>query len=244
MALQQLGVGGVADGIEQAPDGQIFRGACGPVPQADGTEPVLAHGCQHLPVPVHCDGGIGQDPVRHGGTGAQSVAAHDQVHLAAVFGQIDGLLTGRITATDHGQLLLAELGRGPVADGTGTDAPAPEAFLIGDAEPVGTGPRRQDQGVGPDGFAFRGDQPVGPHGKVQRLRIGFQQLGPPAQGLGLAAVHQLRSQDAVGEAGIVLDVGGGHQLAPGDATPLETGDQQGGQVGPGGIDGSCVAGGT
>ena len=62
-----------------------------------------------------------------------------------------------------------------------------------------------------------------------------------AFGLGLHPVHQLGAEDAIRETGKIFHMGGGHQLTPRDATVLEARDQEGGQVGAGGIDGSGVA---
>ena len=61
--------------------------------------------------------------------------------------------------------------------------------------------------------------------------------------MGPHPVHQIGAQDPIGEAGEILHIGGGHQLATGDAAGLEARDQQGAEVGPGGIDGGGVAGG-
>ena len=60
------------------------------------------------------------------------------------------------------------------------------------------------------------------------------------QGLGLHLLHQPGALDGLGEAGIVLDVGGDGQLAAG----LETGDDDGVQRGAGGVDGGGPAGGA
>ena len=54
------------------------------------------------------------------------------MHLAAVFREINGLFTGGITAPQHRQLLLAELGGGTVTDGAGTDAFVPIVLFPGD----------------------------------------------------------------------------------------------------------------
>ena len=163
------------------------------------------------------------------------------MHLAAVFGEIHRLFAGGITATHHGQFGLTELGGGAIADGAGADALTPEQLFAGQPKSVGTGAGRQDQGLGLDGLAFGGDQ-VGPLGEVDGSGIGLHQAGAPAHGLGFHLVHQLRAEDAVGKARIVFNVGGGHQLAAGNAAVLKAGDQQGAQVGPGGVDGCGVAG--
>ena len=64
--------------------------------------------------------------------------------------------------------------------------------------------------------------------------------GAKARRLRLEVLHHLRAHDAMREAGEVLDLAGDGQLA----TWLPTGEQYGGQVGAGRIDGSGVASGA
>ena len=66
------------------------------------------------------------------------------------------------------------------------------------------------------------------------------QLGAHVLGLGAHLVHQPGALDHVGEARIVLHVGGDGQLAAG----LHARDQHGLQQGAGGVDGGGVAGGS
>ena len=113
---------------------------------------------------------------------------------------------------------------------------------MGQAEPVGAGAGGQDQGLGFDHLAFHREA-IGPLAQVDRIGVSLDQAGAPAHGLGPHPVHQVGAQDPVGEAGEILHIGGGHQLAAGDAARLEARDQQGAEVGPGGIDGGGVASG-
>ena len=247
LALQQAGVGGVADGIEQPPHGQVLGAASDSVPQDDRAQPVgiaCRSSSRHIhqfAVPMQADRRIGQHPIGHGGTGPKPITAHDQMHVASVLGEVDRFLAGGITPPNYSQLLAAKLGGGAVTDGAGADPAAPEALLLGQMKSVRTGASRQDEGMGVDGLGFAGVDAERTHAEINPIGIGLNQMGPPTDGLGLHAVHQLRSQDAVGEAGVVLHVGGGHQLAPGDASGLEAGDQQGIEVGPGRVDGGGVA---
>ncbi len=64
--------------------------------------------------------------------------------------------------------------------------------------------------------------------------------GADMGGLGFHLLHQPRALDDVGEPGVVLDVGGDHELAAG----LHSGHQDRRQAGTGGIDGGGVAGGA
>ena len=69
-------------------------------------------------------------------------------------------------------------------------------------------------------------------------------LGAEASGLVPHAHHQLRAQDALGEAGEVLDLGGEHELAA-RLVARRRGlalDHERRQVGPGGVDGGGEAG--
>ena len=67
---------------------------------------------------------------------------------------------------------------------------------------------------------------------------------PPADGLGLDPVHQLGAEDSIGEAGEVLDMGGGHQLTARDSAVLKTRDHHRAEVGPCCVDRCGVAGGA
>ena len=77
--------------------------------------------------------------------------------------------------------------------------------------------------MGADGLAFH-LQPIGALGQVDGFSIGFDQPSAPTHRLGLHAIHQLRAKDAVWEAREVFHMGGGHQLATGDAAVLVAGD--------------------
>ena len=115
------------------------------VTETQAGEPLVgAVGVGHLAVPVHRDRRVGQNAVGHGPAGAQLVAPHDQMHVAAVFSEIHGLLTGGVTAAHHRQLLAAELGRGAIADGAGADARILEALFARQAEAVGAGAGGED----------------------------------------------------------------------------------------------------
>ena len=113
---------------------------------------------------------------------------------------------------------------------------------MGQAEAVGTGARGQNQGLGFDHPAFHRDA-IGPLAQVDRIGVSLDQARAPTHGLGPHPVHQIGAEDPIGEAGEILHIGGGHQLAPGDAARLKTRDQQGAEVGPGGIDRGGVASG-
>ena len=79
--------------------------------------------------------------------------------------------------------------------------------------------------------------PNGRLGEVDPVDVGGHELRAEAGGLLADLHHQLGPEDAVGEAGEVLDVGGEHQL-PAGADAL---DDDRVQVGPGGVDGGGQA---
>ena len=78
----------------------------------------------------------------------------------------------------------------------------------------------------------------GVDGEVDLVDVGGDELGAEALGLLAELRHEVGTDDAVGEARVVLDVGGQHQLAAG----LQTLDDERLQVGPGGVDGGREAG--
>ena len=127
----QARIGGVTNRVEEPLHGQGLLLATGCMTQLNRFEPVATGHIDQILVPVHADGGIGQHPIGHGLAGPQCIAAHDQMDLAAIFREIDRLLAGRIAAANHGQFGVAELGRGPIANGAGTDAPAPKILFMG-----------------------------------------------------------------------------------------------------------------
>ena len=91
----------------------------------------------------------------------------------------------------------------------------------------------------------------GPHaeGAIGQIDLGGlagDELCPEARRLVPEAAHEIGSEDAVDEAGVVLDLGGEHQLAAGLVARggrLAL-DDEGPQVGPGGVDGGGEAGGA
>ena len=81
------------------------------------------------------------------------------------------------------------------------------------------------------------------NGRVEKSTLGDQVVddaGADMGGLGLHLLHQPGALDDVGEARVVFDVGGDHELTAG----LHAGHQDGRQVGARGIDRGGVAGGA
>jgi hypothetical protein len=115
----------------------------------------------------------------------------------------------------------------------------PEQAGLGvQAEHPGRGARGDDDGASPE------LPPLGPHAErrgreIDPLGVGRDVLGAEAGRLGAELLHQLGAHDPVGETGIVLDIGGEHELPAGAGEPL---DDQRVQVGTGGVDGGGQAG--
>ena len=190
----------------------------------------IAQHLLHHRVPDEGHLGVGLGPLLHDLGGAQLVAAVDQRDLAPEPGEVDRLLQRRVAAADHGDLLAPE--EEPVAGGAGRDAVTHQAALRLQAEVLGRGAGGDDDGAGAMLLPRVVHQPEGPPGEV-----GFHD--PPlkaarAEALGLLAeeVHQLRTLDAVGEAGVVLHLGGDGQLSAG----LDAFEDQGIEVRPRGVD--------
>ena len=209
------------DGVDQGEAGQLVVA----VERVDGG------------VPGELDLRVGEGTLLHDLGGAQLVAAVDQRHLRAEAGQERRLLERGVTAADDRDVLVAE--EEAVAGRAPGDAVAGEPVLVGDPELAVARAGGQDHGAG----AVLGAGAVGDHldvaGQVDLRDVVGDQLGAEALGLGTHLVHQLRTHDAVAEAGVVLDLGGGHQRAAGRHGPLE---HQGGEVRAGGVHGGRVAG--
>src|SRR5579859_491484 len=159
--------------------------------------------------------------------------------LRRILGQEERFFHSGIAAADDGQLAITE--ERTVAGGAAAYTPPLEALLVGQAEPFGAGPRGDDDGTG----AILGLCRARLDPNLERLlreihldNIARDHLGAEAAGLRLEFVHHIRAKDAILEARVVLDIAGDHELA---ASLLALNDE-GAQVGTGGIDGRRVAG--
>ena len=161
----------------------------------------------------------------------------DERDAAGEAGQEGGLLHGRVAAADHGDVLVAE--EEAVAGGAGADPHAEQGVLAGDAEMTGRGTHGQDDRAGVMGFVADGDG-LDRSGQVDRVDVFHAQVGAEAQGLLTHLIHQFGAHDAVFEAGVVLDLGGGHQRA----AELAALEDQGLELGARGVHGGGVTGRT
>ena len=196
--------------------------------------------------------GVGCETARVGLGGAQEVLAHEHGHLGRLLGEVNALLDRRVTTSDHDQRLLAEDRQAAVAHGACGDTVAPVLLLAGQVQTSGFRAGGDDDAVGGVGLLL--EVVIVAHGVQPELeRTGAQvdlangladDLG--AAGLALCAhlVHKGGTLD-LGEAGEVLDlVGGGELAAGGDAEGEEALVHDGLEVGARGVDGGGVAGGA
>lgn len=219
LALDQVGGGVVADGVEEAVclDGLLLAGD-------DVLDDEVAHQALVVAldlggdgVEAHGDLGVLEQARGHGLAGAQLVAADQHGDVGAVLCQEGGLLGGGVTAANDEERLVAEDGHGAVAHGAGGDAVLPVLVLAGEVQAPGRGARGDDDGVGRVGLVRveLGAEGEGPLGEVQLGDGVGDDFGAEALRLGAHVVHELLAHDALGEAGEVFDFGRGGELAAG-----------------------------
>jgi hypothetical protein len=180
---------------------------------------------------------VGAGALKHDPGGAEFLAAVDQDDAAGEPGQEGGFLHRRVTAADHGDVLVAE--EEPVTGGTGAYAHADQCFLTGHAKVPGGRAHRKDDGACLIRLVADGD---GLDGPVQGdlVDVLHPQIRAEAQRLLTHLIHQFGSGDALAEAGVVLHLGGGHQ----GATELGAFEHQRFELSAGRVDGGRVAGRT
>ena len=153
-------------------------------------------------------------------------------------GQEQRFLDSGVAAADHDDFLVAV--EEAVAGGAGRDAEAAEFLLGGKIEPLGLSAGGDDQRLGKidlAGFAFE------PERTCRQVDLGdmvIDDAGADMLGLLLHLLHEPGALDDIGEAGIILDIGGDGQLAAG----LDALDHDRLQHGARGIDCSRVSGGA
>ncbi len=145
-AFDQVRVGTVADGDEEARHGQLAGLAGDRVLGRERGHGVLAEhiGDDRVPVDGHLR--MLQHAVLHHLRGAQLVAPVEQVDGAGEARQEERFLHGRVAAAHDGDLLVAE--KGAVAGGARRDAAPEQALLVVQPQVLRRGARRQDDGVG------------------------------------------------------------------------------------------------
>jgi len=135
---------------------------------------------------------------------------HEHRHLVGEAGQEDRLLERGVAAADHRDLAAAE--EEAVARRAGGHPTSSELLLGRQSEPQGRCARGHDDRIRAvlvvaDPYAERA------RAEIHARRVPLDDDRAEALGLGAEHAHQLRSLDPFGEAGIVFDFRGDHQLA-------------------------------
>src|SRR5581483_10140385 len=175
---------------------------------------------------------------------AQIVAAVDDGDLGGVLGEVRGLLHRRVAAADDEDVLVAK--EEAVARGARGDAVALELLLRRDVEPLGHRAGGDDQRVAGDGYVLDtgdGDGEL-PLLQIDLLDVALHEPGTEALGLRAKRLHQIGPEDPLGEAGIVLHVGGVDQLPARRTAALKPFDDQRRDGGARGVDGGGEPGRT
>ena len=188
-------------------------------------------------VPAHLDLGIVQCPILHDLRCPQLIAPMDQGDLGGELGQEAGLLDGTVSAAHDSDLLAPEE---ETVAGRAGGQPVAEQMLLGhETEHQRLRAGRHDDRVRLVDIVADPDLERTLR-EIDGRRLGRQELGAETQRLLAEVDHQLRTHDAGGKAGIVLDLGGEHQLAArliAGAARL-TFDDERREVGASGVDGS------
>lgn len=239
----------MADGIEEATglEGLLLAGLDIPDNQVAHEALVVTLDLDACRVPLDGDVLVVLEPLGHDVAGPEHVPADEHSHVAGISGQEHGLFGGRVTTANDDQVLFPEDGGGAVAYGTGRDAIVPVLVLARKVQAAGNGAGGKDDSVGGVlgvGVPLGGEL-KGPLGEVQLGDGLADYLCAEALGLLPHGIHELATHYSVGEAGEVLDVGGGGQLAAGgDAVGHEALVEGGLNIGSGQVDGGGVGGGA
>ncbi len=186
-------------------------------------------------IPDDLDLGVLEQAVLQDLLRAEVVAPMDDGDALGEVGQEDRFLDGGVaSADDHHFLALVEEA---VAGGAGRDAVAFEVLFRGDAEPARLGAGADDQRVARIGVAGLALEHKGAPLQIDLGDLVHDDFGADMLGLGAHLLHEPRPLDDIGEARVVLDVGGDGKLA----ARLRALDQQGVQHGARRVDGGRVA---
>ena len=140
----------------------------------------------------------------------EPVAAMDHRHLRGEVRQVERLLHRRVAAADHGDVLAAE--EEPVAGGAGGHAEARQLPLARDAEPARLGAGRDHHGVAEIGVARIAHGAERPRGEVHARHHVLHHLGADMARLGAELLHEPGPLHRLGEARVVLHIGGDGEL--------------------------------
>ena len=164
-------------------------------------------------VPDHLDLGMLEQPLLQDALGAEVIAAMHDGHLRGEVGEEQRFLDRGVAAADHDDFLAAI--EKSVAGRAGRHAKALEFLFRRHAEPARLRAGGENDGFGEIDVAAVAGQPERP---LREIELGDEigdDLGADMGGLLLHLLHQPRALDDVGEARIVLHVGGDGELAAG-----------------------------
>ena len=187
-------------------------------------------------VPDEPDLRVVERPLGHDLRGPERVPAVDHVDGGGETGEEEGLFHGGVAAADHRHFPAAV--ERSVAGGAGRDAAVQELLLRGEAEPAGAGAGGDDHRVGGVRGSGGGHRER-PRREVHGVGVHLADLGAEPLGLAAEEVHHFVAGDAVGEARVVLHVGGEHELAARQAdvgVHPRSGQQQRLEFGAGGVE--------
>src|SRR5579864_8656013 len=153
-------------------------------------------------------------------------------HFLAEASQKQRLFHRRVAPADDDD--IAVLKKRSVAGGAARHTSSPQAGFVVKTEPDGGGTGSDDYRVRSEFFV------VDPDAQRRACKVNFGDvevvdLGAEARGLLAKTLHQFGSHYALWEAGIVLDIGGQHQLA----AIQPTGEQQRSKVCTRRVNGGC-----
>ena len=237
LAFENIGVGFMADGDENAFDDDVFGSAVIVFQTSTGDAAFVAQDFVQIAVELEDDFAFFNalhEFVHHDFFGAEAVAAMNQGDGVGDVGEVKGFFYGSIAAADDGHVLLfieetvAGRASGYAFTGKGLFAGQPQIF--------GGCAGGDDQGVAGvlTHVAFKGEGTVL---QIDGVDLVENHFGAEAFGVSKEARHQFRTLYAFSVSGPVVDFGGGHQLS----ALFDTGNDDGLEVGAGGIDGGGVA---
>ncbi len=137
------------------------------------------------------------------GRGAQLVATMHQIHLVANTGKVDDVGCGRVAASYHHHVFIAE--EVAIAGGAVGDAATAQLLFVGQPQLSCHRARGHDNRAGEIG-AKGGGQLVGLGGKVHRGDVFHNESGAERAGLLVHVPGQLEAAGGARVAGIVLQM--------------------------------------
>ncbi len=223
LSFEQGGVGGVADGDEQAGHGEPLCCATGERAQTHTVHAMLI--AQHFidrVVPDHrhpARGHFAKQPLLQDLLRTQLVAPVHERDVLRDVRQIQRLLDRGVAAAHHRDALVAK--EEAVTGGARRDATAAEALLRRQPQVAGRRPGGDDQRIAAV-TAGVAAHPEGPYAKLHGLHVIVDDVGGEALGVAPHALHERRALQSLHIARPVVDVGGRHELS----ALLHAGDQQ------------------